>query len=208
MKEKTTVLVKKYIKIKFDKQFIAKEGAFSYYPGSDHATVEGSAVIGDFADFGMFSTEKNAKLWGNPDKTCANMGAVPVSEISQKDLLASIGSVNVNSIRFYSIEPKNFTNGVLGVFYPKNTSVLDMLELVPAMKKWLNSTSQSMGNWTSKEEVFQRLVRTKISQVPVYKGRIPVEVLNGVLHKNGKIIIIGFDELQTPKYKISYRFQK
>jgi hypothetical protein len=209
-KAKTKELTINYIRTKYEKFYIGEEGSFSYYPESEHATVEGSAIIGDFADFGMTSEEKNARLWGKPETTCTDGGQFNVSDISESELLKQMGSAKINSIRFYTVDPKsgNYSTGVLGLFYPKNTPILDILELVPRMQTWIKSTPQSMGNWTSKEEIAKRLSKFRAARVAVYKENIPVKELNNTLHKNGKIILIGFDELQTPRYRISYHLKK
>jgi len=37
-KDRAKALIEEYIKIKFEKYYIAREGSFSYYPGAAHAT--------------------------------------------------------------------------------------------------------------------------------------------------------------------------
>ena len=61
-------LIENLIRIKFDKYYIPDEGAFAYYPGSRHATLDGTGgVMGKFADIGVFSVEKQRQLWGGPE---------------------------------------------------------------------------------------------------------------------------------------------
>jgi hypothetical protein len=204
MKAKTKDVVKNFIRVKFEKLYIEKEGAFSYYPGSEHATIEGSNVIGHFRDLGMLSKEKNEHLWGKSENNCTDNGKFYISEISESELIKKMDLTDVNSMRFYSAMPRNYTDGVLGVYYPKKTPVLDVMELVPKMKTWINSTAQSMGNWTSREEVAQRLSEIKIKPVPVSREELPLKELNNALKNNKKIILIGFDVLQIPRCKITF----
>ena len=86
---------------------------------------------------------------------------------------------------FYAVNPEagDYTANVLGVFYPRNTSVLDVMELIPKMRTWINSTSQGMGNWTSREDILKSLSEIKIKKVPVLKEELALNELNRVLKK-------------------------
>jgi hypothetical protein len=198
-----------YIRIKFEKFYIKEEGSFSYYPGSEHATIEGSGVIGDFNNYGLLSEEKQTRLWGAPEKNCIDLGNFKVKEIAEINLRTIADAVNINSIRFYTANPGTgyYTTKAIGVFYSKKTSVLDVMDFIPKMKTWINNTSQTMGNWTSREDIRQSLSEINIKPVPILKEKLPVKELNNVLLKNHKLVLVGFDILQVPRCKISFELQ-
>ena len=75
------------------------------------------------------------------------------------------------------------------------------------MKKWLNTTDQTMGNWVSKEERIQDLEALGIEEIPVFE-EIPFEIINKKLEADGKLVLIGFDILQIPKYTINHSCPK
>lgn len=112
----------------------------------------------------------------------------------------------VNSIRFYYTVPDldNLTSGVFAVAYPKKTPVPDIVDFIPRVKHWLDTTSRSMGNGTSKEEALQRMNELSIEGAPVFEDGIPMETLNEYLHKNNRLVVFGFDILQIPKLKIVF----
>ena len=79
-------LMEKYIGIKYNRFFIPNEGAFSYYPGVRHATLDGtSGGIGVFFELGAFSAERQRRLWGGPEKTCADLGQCAVARLTERD---------------------------------------------------------------------------------------------------------------------------
>jgi hypothetical protein len=196
-----TRLIEEYVRIKFERFFLSAEVAFSYYPGSRHATLDGtSGGVGLFSDLGVFSAERQRRLWGAPEETCADLGGGALSTVTVRDVSALVDQPKVNSITFYAREPgaASYATGAAGVFHPRKTPVLDVVELVPRVRHWFGTTSQSMGNWVSREELSDRLSRTRIEPVPVTRDGAPISELNRVLKENKALILIGFDVLQVP----------
>lgn len=204
-------VIEEYMRVKFDKYFIPNEGAFSYYPGSRHATLDGtSGGIGVFFELGAFSAERQRRLWGGPEKTCADLGRFTLPALTGKDLAPILDQRIVNSVRFYPRAPDaatNYTTGAAGVFYPRPTTMLDVVELVPRVRNWLETTSQSMGNWVSREQLSDRLLKTGIEPVPVSREEIPLAQLNRVLKENKTLTVIGFDVRQVPRSRITFHVE-
>ena len=72
---------------------------------------------------------------------------------------------------------------------------------------WIASKfPQTMGNWISKEQIRQELESLEIEKVPVYEEDFPLENANEVLQRNNELVVIGFDVLQIPRYKIVYKY--
>lgn len=208
-KNKTRDLIEDYVKIKFEKFYIPTEGAFSYYPNSDRATLDGTgSMLNNLDDFGFFYAEKQKRLWGEIPNNLIDLGTHQTSNISEKDLIAATNDHKVNSFRIYAQTPgyDNLNLNVQAVFYHKETKILDVVDMIPKMKKWINTTNQTLGNWVSIEEVKKDLDEMRIEEVPVYKN-IPFDALNKNLKENKQIVIIGFDVLQIPRYKITFSIQ-
>ncbi|MGD9152736.1 MAG: hypothetical protein PVG30_03645 [Gammaproteobacteria bacterium] len=207
-RQKTKAIIEKYIRLKFQKFYIKAEGAFSYYPGSEHATLDGSGFIGNLWDYGYCSAKNQIKLW----KPGIEKKEYNISNFTKADFHMDLEGIN--SIRFYAVDPQaencidNYIHNVLGVFYPRKTNILDAMELIPRMQNWLNNTKQTMGNWTSKAEIQRMVKATGIKSTPVLKQNLPVEELNDVLQKNNKLILVGFDILQIPRVEAVYNYKR
>jgi hypothetical protein len=205
-KEKAKMLIENFIRIKCEKYYISEEGAFSYYPGGEHATLDGTGGFFIFKEIGAFSSKQQKELWGAPEKNIIDLDSPEITELTQKyfDLIAS--SENINSLRFYRGTPDydNLTSNIFAVVYPRKTFVLDIMDLTHKMKHWVDTTPQTMGNWVAKTEIKKRLDSIKFEEVPIYEESIPFESANEVLQKNNKLVVIGFDVLQVPRYKIVY----
>ncbi len=212
-KAKAKELNERFVGVKFEKFYVEKDGAFSYYPGSDRATLDGtSGMIGMIKDLGCFSPERLLRLWGPPEKYCVDLGGFMVPEITEADFREKTGRQGANSFRVYAMEPRAgaYSENVLGVFYPcpVKTAVPDVMELVPRMQAWIRTTDQSMGNWTSREDLARNLVEMKATSVPVWKDGFPGKELGEALKQYGGLTVFGFDVLQAPKFRIAYSLRR
>ena len=84
-------------------------------------------------NIGVLSRERQERLWGKNDQTITDLGVYNVSEIKEDDFELSKNFSDINSIRLYRIDPvhDSYTSNVVSVIYPKETSVLDSMELLP-----------------------------------------------------------------------------
>ena len=112
----------------------------------------------------------------------------------------SEGDLKINSIRFYKTKPviTNLTSNVCAVYYPFNTGVLDVMELVPNLAAWADSTSYSLGNWTSMEDVKSELKKFNIKKTDIITESNP----ENSFKEFDELYCIGFDVLQLPKFII------
>ena len=209
-KDKAKEIFVKLVRTSFDKYYIPNEGSFSYYPKAQHATMDGTGKINEFESMGFFSGEKQRRLWGSPQGRMTDLGAHEILEFTERDFALIKNYSEINSLRFYKDDPDcdNLTKNVFAVVYSQKTSVLDVRDLTMKMKHWIDATPQSMGNWTSREEILQKLKSLKIEQVPVYEKTIPIENANVLLKKKSKLVVIGFDVLQIPRYRIAFELKK
>jgi hypothetical protein len=199
-------LAAQYVQVKFEKFYVGADGAFCYYPGAERATLDGtSGVVGTLDDLGAFSAGKYRRLWGAAEGQELDLGTYAVSAIAAETLKGLLDAPRLNSIRAYARTPEvgNYTAGVLGVFYPQRTAVLDAMELIPKISAWLGSTDQSMGNWTSREELAQSVAALPIAAVPILPDELPLAELNAALRQQRQVVLIGFDILQLPCGKVT-----
>lgn len=205
-KEKARGLIENFIRIKCEKYYLPEEGAFSYYPGGDHATLDGTRGFFIFKDIGAFSWKKQQELWGTPAENMIDAGVHEISELTQQAIEAIAQAESINSLRFYRGEPNDtdLFSDVFAVVYPRKTSVLDMMDFVQRIRHWIETTPQTMGNWVSKAEIRSQLASLPIEDTPVYEAHIPHERVHAVLQQHAVLVVIGFDVLQIPRWKIVY----
>jgi hypothetical protein len=204
-KSRAKALIENHIRIIFEKYYVSAEGAFSLYPNSEYATLDGTGgAINNFKDYGFFSAEKQKKLWGNPE--IIDLGVCNVSTLIEYNFALITNHPEVNSLRFYDAIPDlgDLTLGAFAVAYPNKTPVLDIMDLTPKVKRWLNTTSQSMGNWVSKEDTIQSMNALEFGEVLVCEDGVSLKTINEFLQKNKRIEVLGFDVLQIPRYKITF----
>lgn len=198
-------LIQQYVKIRFEKFYIPDEGAFSYYPHAEHASLDGTGGL-ILNDLGAFSWKKQQKLWRDQNYM-HDLGRFPTAALSRKDLDLIINP-GINSLRVYSIPPAdtNLTGAVMWLVYPARTPVPDIMELIPRMISWLDTVSSSMGNWTSREALKQEYVAFNIKEPRIFRETVPLDLLNTALAKQKELYLIGFDILQIPRYRIAFSY--
>jgi hypothetical protein len=206
-KDATRARLEEFVKIRFEFFYLNDEGAFSLYPHAAHADLDGTgeALSMLYKDTGALSEEKHHRLWGDPKEYVIDLGTYEISDITKEDFALITPYSEINSLRFYASDPNSqYLEDVKGVFYPKETSVLDIVDVVPKVEKWVKTTSQNMGNWVTKESILQNLLAVRhIKAVPVSYD-MPLELANAMLHRHSLLVVIGFDMLQVPRYKIVY----
>ena len=113
---------------------------------------------------GAFSYEKQKKLFGEAADSVRNLGLISIEDL--KPFLQKIpeSDPEIHSIRFYKTKPDiaKLTSNVWAVYYPDNSGILDVTELVPNLIAWADSTSLSIGNWTSVTEIKRELMELNI----------------------------------------------
>ena len=195
------------IRSKYQTHYVRSEGAFSYYPGSQRATLDGTgSALAWLDDAGSFSPEKQRRIWGAPEKTCVDLGRVSVEALSEKELAPLVSRGLVNAFRYYSGEPhlNEVASDVAGAFYTRETPILDLAEIAPALGHWADSTKQSLGNWTSRQDILDQLSRVPVGAVPVFRHGAPLDRLNDMLGRAGSLTVVGFDTLQVPVCRMTF----
>jgi hypothetical protein len=196
-KQKMENLLADFIKISFDKYYVKSEGAFSYYPNAKHASADGfSNMIYD--DIGAFSYSKQKKLFGQLVDSIQNIGSVSFDNLMPYIKKISKSDMKINSIRIYKSKPDitKLTENVWALFYPNKSSVLDVTELVPKLISWADSTTLTVGNWTSVAEKKRELQKLNIKEPIILKENIAKNAFGPV----DTLYCVGFNVLQIPKF--------
>lgn len=209
-KENTRKLLERILRDKFEKFYCKKDGAFSLYPHSRHADLDGTGEMLGFLDhIGALSGEKQRLVWGWTDEKMTDLGTIEVSALSEGDFASITAAHSINSVRLYRTDPgpEDYMSDVVCLYYPKKTTVPDIMELLPGLIQWINTTPQIMGNWVSKENILRDerkdLTGVKMAPVPVLTGKMPLKPVIKTPEKGGRMIAIGFDVLQIPRYKMT-----
>ena len=184
-------IMNKEINICFDKYYVKKDGAFSYYPNAAHASCDGISNL-IFKHIGAFSYERQKKLWGDPSRNATDLGQVVIKEFNPSDLDSPVNIPDVNSIRITIDEPdlKTLSHGVWAVFYPKATHVLDMMEVVPRIIHWTQTSSLSTGNWSSMGKIKRTYSALNIEKTQILKSNYPLKEINKKLKECSNIYFI------------------
>jgi hypothetical protein len=202
-------IIARNIDVCFKNYYLEEEGAFSYYPNSKKASPDGITNL-IYNEIGAFSYKKQKKLWGDSKENIKDMGEVVLSNISASVMDPVLNNPDINSLRIYTCKPdyENLTNNVWSVFYPKDTPVLDVMELVPNILSWAETSSLSMGNWISMAKIKKTYSKLNIKKPVILKKEVLAKEINEKLKESPEIYLIGFDKLQIPGYRISYKRSK
>lgn len=202
-------MIARNIDICFKNYYVAEEGAFSYYPNSKKASPDGITNL-VFNEIGAFSYKKQKKLWGDPVENIKDIGELILSHMNTSDMEPVLNNPNINSLRIYTCKPdyENLTDSVWAVFYPQDTSVLDVMEVVPNILHWAETSSLSMGNWTSMARLKTTYSNFNIKKPVIVRKKLPIKEINKKLQASHELYFVGFDKLQIPRNHISYKVLK
>jgi hypothetical protein len=207
-KNKARQLFEKIVRDRFERYYIASEGAFRWNPEAEHADLDGTGeAISYLKSIGAFDGEAQKAAWGTSVIDLKDLGVQARSELRESDFMVVCNFPGVNSIRLYGNAPglgDDLANVGL-VHYPVKTCVLDMADLLPKVHQWLMTTSLNMGNWVTKEDLLNNDPLNRVLQsVPVSRGNIPLAIANELLRKHYRLVLMGFDVLQIPRCKMAF----
>lgn len=197
----------RFLRHEYTRNWSESDGAFRFYPDAGPATLDGTgSAIGVLDDAGAFSGAKQRRTWGPPGLTCADLGTRIGASVTEDDI-AVLRDKRTNSVRVYRTAPDTleFTRHVVGVFRFAPSRIPDLAEIAPRLRAWADTTSQSLGNWISREEVHARLSRISTEPVESWKEHVPIARMNEMLAKGDTVVLVAFDDFQTPVARISFR---
>ena len=76
--------------------------------------------------------------------------------------------------------------------------VLDFVDLAPRLTKWIETTTQNMGNWVSKYSLRRKTEMIDIEPVLVVQVGESLQPIDSVVSERKVYIAIGYDLLQIP----------
>lgn len=204
-KAQARALMLDFVRVRYEHYFVETDGAFSLYPEAAHADLDGTGeAVGMYDYVGALSPAKQARLWGPPAETIADLGTRQVARIGVADIAAIADRTEVNSLRFYRTEPGgDFLKHAVAVFYPRESHAPDLVDLLPRIAAWLDVTPQTMGNWITRDSIAEELAAVPVDAVPVL-GSDAAGTLDTVLEEEGHLVVVGFDALQVPRYRLVF----
>lgn len=205
-KDRARRLLERYVRTTFERYYVPPEGAFSYYPDAEHATLDGTgSVMSTLRAMGAFSRAEQRRLWQGAEAAGAR-SALAVARIGEEDIAPLLRCEGASSVRVYDPEPsdESYAAGVAWVVYPRKTPYLDAADLLPKLQTWLDSTSQSMGNWVSREAILERGEVLAGAGPRVITHSFPLGPANALLHRHRRVTVIAFDVLQLPRCRIDF----
>ena len=195
----------------FARFYVPSDGAFNLYADAETADLDGTQTyVGFLQVLGFFSAQRRHDLWGAPEDTIRERQPSIVAAITVPDLLRFDDASEINSIRFYREIPEadGYVSQALSFYYPNSSKVPDTLELTGKLMNWVGNTSQSMGNWASREALMARLENNDIVATGLASGERALAEANMTLKEHGHIIAIGFDRLQIPRQMIIFELER
>lgn len=210
-KARAKAVLARHVEFLYRTNWSKEDGAFRFYASPGGATLDGTGtVIGFLDDAGAFSPAKQHRVWGFPGKTCSNPGTRTTSAVADSELSTLRSTPSLNSVRIYRTFPdtNDFTRGVEGLAYATPTTVPDLVEIAPKLKAWIDTTSQSIGNWTSREDVAADIAEVGTTPVPIWRDSIPTSLLNDILRESGSVTLVGFDAFQVPIARLDFSWQE
>lgn len=199
-------IIEDFVVLSFENYYMEQDGAFSYYPHSGHATVDGMSNM-ILNTTGALSIDRQTKYWGDPASNARDLGTFAVKEITENNMDTMNSISGLNSWRIYTDPPafKSLQDDVWMLYYPRATKVLDITELVPNIIRWTQDSLLSTGNWKSMADIRNQFADYTAETPIIVHQKFPFDEVNRRLKDETEIYIIGFDILQVPKFKI--RFQ-
>lgn len=205
-REDSKAAMKQLVANRFKEFYRKKEGGFSLYSESEHADMDGTGEgMYLLAKIGALPGKRRELLWGRDLQNVRDFGCKPFS-VKESDLTLA-GSHDVNSICIYSAQSNGelMDKDIKLIYYPKEPVVLDATEVRHNVAKFLRNTQQEYGNWVSREMVTEVTQLSDLGKMPeIIVGKLRNDRLSSLFASNKKVIAVGFDELQVPKYKATY----
>lgn len=202
-KKEAKAIISRFVHVSFEKYYVEKEGAFSYYPNSEHATVDGMTNM-ILKRVGALSYDKQKRYWGEPEENAKDLGVIVLDSLSELDPDSVTNIPGINSWRIYTAPPdfSKLYEHVWAVFYPKETAVFDITELVPHIVQWIETSTLSTGNWKSMADIKNEYASFDIHPPLVFRQEFPLEEVKHLMEESPVVYIVGFDILQIPGFKL------
>lgn len=199
-------LLEHFITTRFALFYLPDEGAFSLYPNAAHADLDGTSEAAGMLDYaGELSAERQAALWGSPEETIRPLGVLAAETLDENAISKLSKADDLISIRFYAEAPtEDFTAAPLAIYYPRAPVVRDTVDLLVRLRLWLEATTQTMGNWGRRDAIMARISATPVTPDAVVLEAEDTAFLDALLQERGKLVAIGFDTLQVPRYRIDF----
>ncbi len=160
---------------------------------------------------GLPGTWERARLWGEVLE-----GTVPTTQLALDRWEDAVVPplAEVNSLRVYADQapqPETLDDAALvQLVYPKDTLVLDLLELRLQLVAFLETEGGELGNWDSKASLKELPLALDgpPRAVPVVRGALDLGSLAASHPKVKRFIVLGVDRLQVPRQQLEFSLRE
>jgi hypothetical protein len=175
------------------------------YTSAAHADVDGAAnALGLLRATGSLSgTRERDRLWG--EAIAAAPGPIR-TEVRRWEDAALPVSAEANSVRIYRNAPPAGDTyddaDLVQIIYPKDSPVLDVMDLRQRVAGFVAAGGQGFGNWTLKESLRDMPLdlRREVRAVPVSQGGLDLARIARDHSDARRFYVIGYDLFQAPVF--------
>ncbi len=189
--------------------FRPADGGFTYYTSAHQSDIDGTAnALGLLRATGSLSgTRERDRLWGEA------IAAIPEpirTEVRRWEDAALPVSAEANSVRIYRNAPPAGDTyddaDLVQIIYPKDSPVLDVMDLRQRVAGFIAAEGQGFGNWTSKEGLRDRPLdlRREVRTVPVSHDGLDLARIARDHPDARRFYAIGYDLFQAPVFRTEF----
>ena len=190
----------------FTRFYIPQKGAFSLYADQMSASLDGTAeYFSLMRRLGFFSKERKQKIWGDSKTALLQMDQSPSPDALISFIKSCCLEYPINSVRLYAESTPGSPDlaDTRAVIYPTPPTVLDSVDILSHLNRWLENTNQNIGNWVSKGSLLKRLSQERLQPVPVFHGYPDSTTIRKILEQNASLTVVGVDTRQKPVVRFS-----
>lgn len=208
-KEQARAAMRSYLAERYRHFFREVDGGFALYTASGHGDVDGTSTALSLlrATGSLPGTWERERLWG---KAIAATPPPVRQEIRDWAEATLPPARDVASLRIYrNAFPASdgFEDAdLLHIAYTGDSPVLDLMDLRQRTARFLATTEQSFGNWSSKEALLQQPLglRREAKPISVSRGGLDLARIARQHPAVRRFCVAGYDVFQVPVVRVEF----
>ena len=199
----------KYLTLRYLHFFRQAEGGFSLYSAARAGDLDGTANALSLlrATGSLPGTWERDLLWG---KILAAAPPLVHREVRHWGEAAPPSGTEANSIRVYTVVPPigdaYHDANLVQILYTGNSPALDVMDLRQCIARFIATSQQAFGNWTSKESLLERplALQREVRTIPVSRNGLDLARIGRQHPGARRFFVIGYDIFQVPVFKLEF----
>jgi len=198
-----------YLTLRYRRFFRPAEGGFSLYTTGTGGDLDGTDnALGLLRATGSLpGTWERDRLWG---RILAEAPPLIRREVRDWGDASLPGVAEANSLRVYKGVPPigdayDDTN-LVQIIHTGDSPVLDVMDLRQCIARFIATSQQAFGNWTSKESLLERPLelRRQIRVIPVSRNGLDLARIGKDHPGAWRFHVIGYDIFQVPVFRLEF----